>query len=109
MAEERLKVAAKFVDSGEQSLKNIERPVRVYRLDLEQMGVSGFAAPRPALALSDTIAVLAFTNMSRDPEQEYFSDGISEDNHHRSFEAVGTVRHCAQLIRACFFSYRDRQ
>jgi class 3 adenylate cyclase len=39
------KVGAKFVDSGEQSLKNIERPVHVYRLDLEQLAVSGFPAP----------------------------------------------------------------
>jgi adenylate cyclase len=75
------KVTAKFVDSGEQSLKNIERPVRVYRLDLARVAGSGFAAPRPAPALRDkpSIAVLAFANMSGDPEQEYFSDGISED------------------------------
>jgi TolB-like protein/class 3 adenylate cyclase/tetratricopeptide (TPR) repeat protein len=75
------KVSANFVDSGEQSLRNIKRPVRVYRVDLEQEVASGFEVSRPALALPDkpSIAVLAFTNMSRDPEQEYFSDGISED------------------------------
>jgi adenylate cyclase len=71
------KVTAKCIDSGEQRLKNIPQPVRVYRLE--------FAGERPA-ALGVTsvpekpsIAVLAFTNMSGDPEQEYFSDGISED------------------------------
>jgi adenylate cyclase len=75
------KVAANFIDAGEQSLKNIARPVRVYRLDLVQKTVSASQAPRPTLALPDkpSIAVLAFNNMSGDPEQEYFSDGISED------------------------------
>jgi TolB-like protein/class 3 adenylate cyclase/Flp pilus assembly protein TadD len=75
------KVAANFVDAGEQSLKNIARPVRVYRLDLVQKTASASQAPRPTLGLPDkpSIAVLAFNNMSGDPEQEYFSDGISED------------------------------
>ncbi len=75
------KVAANFVDAGEQSLKNIARPVRVYRLDLAQKVVTASDVPRPMPAQSDkpSIAVLAFNNMSGDPELESFSDGICED------------------------------
>jgi adenylate cyclase len=75
------KVAANFVDAGEQSLKNIARPVRVYRLNLAPKAATASNVPRPMPAQSDkpSIAILAFNNMSGDPEQEYFSDGISED------------------------------
>src|SRR5271168_2509390 len=74
------KVAANFVDAGEQSLKNIARPVRVYRLDLASKAATVPQAPFvPAQSDKPSIAVLAFNNMSGDAEQEYFSDGISED------------------------------
>ena len=75
------KVTANFVDAGEQRLKNIARPVRVYRLDLAQKAATGSQGPplSPGPPDKPSIAVLAFNNMSGDPEQEYFSDGISED------------------------------
>lgn len=67
-----------FEDLGELALKNIARPVRAYRLNIGQAP----AAPRhPVLALPDkpSIAVLPFANMSGDPEQDYFADGMVED------------------------------
>ena len=75
------KVAANFVDTGEQSLKNIARPVRVYRVDPVPKVASVLEASRSTLVPPDkpSIAVLAFNNMSGDPEQEYFADGIAED------------------------------
>jgi adenylate cyclase len=59
-------------DMGEHQLKNIEQPVRVYSVWLDD-------APPLALPDKPSIAVLAFENLSGDPKQEYFADGVSED------------------------------
>jgi adenylate cyclase len=71
------KLDVDFEDAGEQRLKNIIRPVWVYRA---RPG-AGAVIQRPSLALPDkpSIAVLPFENMSGDPDQEYFADGIAED------------------------------
>ena len=96
------KIDIGFEDTGAQRLKNIARPVRVYRVR-----PSGTAATtRPSLPLPDkpSIAVLPFQNMSGDPEQDYFTDGIVE-------EIITALSHFRQLFviaRNSSFTYKGR-
>jgi TolB-like protein len=98
----RDKLPERFDDLGEQTLKNIARPVRVYRLD-----VAGGTAPRPpTLALPDkpSIAVLPFQNLSGDPEQEYFSDGMVED----IITGLSRIKWLFVIARNSSFAYKGR-
>ncbi len=75
----RGKIEANFFDTGEQSLKNITRPVRVYRVEFGKHRTEGPAARTSPTPDTPSLAVLPFQNMSGDPEQDYFCDGLVED------------------------------
>jgi class 3 adenylate cyclase len=73
----RDKLDIRFVDMGEQHLKNIARPIRVYRLQAQRAAAN--LAPSLTLPDKPSIAVLPFQNMSGDPDQDYFADGVVEE------------------------------
>ncbi len=94
-----------FEDMGEQEVKNIDRPVRVWRWLPDALSTeSGFIEQSEPLALPDkpSIAVLPFDNMSDDPGQEYFSDGISED----IITALSKVHWLFVIARNSTFTYK---
>ena len=99
------KMQLAFVDLGEQQLKNITQPVRVYRVSSERLAAPQETA-RPTLALPDrpSIAVLPFTNLSSDPEQEYFADGMVED----IISGLSRFRWLFVIARNSSFTYKGK-
>ena len=115
------RLKAKLHALGELSLKNIERPIRAFRVEWDAADWKATAAPAPkavqdepttpasttsALALPDkpSIAVLPFQNMSGDPEQEYFADGIIED----IITALSRIRSLFVIARNSSFAYKGK-
>ena len=69
-----------FADIGDQQVKNIDRPVRAYQIALGHLEKQPLTdGTMPSLPAKPSIAVLPFDNLSGDPEQEYFADGVAED------------------------------
>ncbi|MFO1161266.1 MAG: adenylate/guanylate cyclase domain-containing protein [Reyranellaceae bacterium] len=112
------RVAATFEDLGRLALKNIERPVQAYavRWQSNEWPLAAAVAAQPTSAaptLSDTplplpdkpsIAVLPFQNMSDDPEQEYFADGIAED----VLTTLSKIRELLVIARNSSFAFRGQ-
>ena len=94
-----------FEDIGEQQLKNISRPVWVYRVVTKAAGSAVTTASRdPALPDKPSIAVLPFSNMSGDPEQEYFADGMVEE----IITALSRIRWLFVIARNSSFTYKGQ-
>src|SRR5262245_16530614 len=93
-----------FEDLGEQQLKNIARPVRVYRVVTEARPAMPQVSSDPPLPDKPSIAVLPFANMSGDPEQEYFADGMVEE----IITALSRIRWLFVIARNSSFTYKGQ-
>jgi adenylate cyclase len=102
----RKKVDLTFEDMGEQTVKNISDPIHVYAITLEQPAGSVGIADKVSLKLPDkpSIAVLPFVNLSVDPEQDFFADGVAED----IITALSHYRWFFVIARNSSFTYKGR-
>src|SRR5579883_2510711 len=97
------RVSATFVDAGPQQVKSLAEPVHVFRVGCRE-AASPARAPAPALPDKPSVAVLPFANMSADPEQEYFADGIAED----IITALSRYPSLFVIARNSCFTYKGR-
>ena len=99
----RHKLELAYDDIGEQSLKNIAEPVRVYRVAVEtQKSGASVATSADAMFRRPAVAVLPFENLSDDPGQDYFADGLTED----IITALSLWRSFPVIARNSTFAYR---
>ncbi len=102
------RIAAEFTDAGEQNLKNITNPVRVWRWAMDSnAGQNSMAGGAVAASLPNrpSLAVLPFTNISSDPEQEYFADGLTED----LITDLSKLTNLTVIARNSSFTFKGRQ
>jgi adenylate cyclase len=99
------KVEADFEDAGEHAVKNIAKPLRVYRIRLGGESEVVDRPTSPGFTDKPAIAVLPFDNMSGDPEQEYFADGITED----IITALSLWRSFPVIARNSSFTFKGQQ
>ena len=99
-------VAVGFVDQGMQAVKNIPEPIRAYKAARDGIGSPRSVSIRsdPSLQDKPSIAILPFANMSGDPEQEYFADGITED----IITELSRFRDLAVIARNSTFTYKGK-
>ena len=104
----RGKVAATFVDQGEQPVKNLPHPVRTFGVHpdggTDTPTADAYRAQPPPLPDRPSLAVLPFTNMSGDPEQDYFADGMVED----IITALARTRLFFVIARNSTFVYKGK-
>ena len=98
------KLRLTFDDLGERTLKNIVSPVQVYRVSSATTAARSSHFAKAAETLKPSIAVLPFTNMGRDHDQEYFSDGITED----IITELSRFRDLLVIARNSSFQYRSK-
>jgi len=101
------RIDVRFQDGGQINVKNIDRPIRIWRWhpsSAEAVVTDGQGSNNPAPQPHAAIAVLPFTNMSGHPEQEYFSDGISED----IITDLSKIAGLMVIARNSSFAYKGR-
>ena len=101
------RIDARFEDGGHINVKNIDRPIRIWRWHPDSAQASATNGRQPNTANPEpqaAIAILPFTNMSGDPEQEYFSDGISED----IITDLSKIAGLMVIARNSSFTYKGR-
>ncbi|MER9457979.1 tetratricopeptide repeat protein [Mesorhizobium sp. M0478] len=99
------KLELAFEDTGEHSLKNIEQPIQVYNVLLDSTLPKGAASARASeTRTKGSIAVLPFSNMGGDPEQDYFAEGIAED----ILTELSRFRNLFVIARNSSFSFKGK-